>query len=276
MNNRYNHQDPAHLCVAIAGGTKGIGAAVAARLASHAFTVVLGYSQDDACARETECRIRQQGGTPHLVKADLSTESGVEAFVLAACGTGRELLAMVNCVAIRPPTDHTLAARLIAIQRHINVAIGCGEAFGSCLRKQGPGHIITMTSTAARLPIATPQARFYAAAKGAVESYTRALANELAPHVLVNAVAPGMIASEGGIPETGARACYPDRAIPLGRKGTADEVAEMVAWLIISNTYITGQTFVIDGGLTSGLLLPHRSTETQERTGKHTHRSQGE
>lgn len=268
MKNRCSHQNLAHLCVAIAGGTKGIGAAVATQLASHAFTIVLGYSQDDDCARETACRVCQQGGTPHLVKADLSTEAGVAEFASAACGTGREVLAMINCVAIHPPTNATSAEHLAAMQRHIAVAVCCGEAFGRCLLKQGSGHIITMTSTAARLPIATPQSRFYATAKGAVESYTRALAGKLAPHVLVNAVAPGLIASEDSVPETGARACYPDRAIPLGRKGTAEEVARLIAWLIIENTYVTGQTFVIDGGLTSGLPLPPRSGAVEEPAGQ--------
>ena len=213
MKNWHSHQNPAHFCVAIAGGTKGIGAAVARHLASPASTIVLGYSQDDGCARETECRVRQQGGTPHLVKADLSTEAGVAEFASAASRTGREVLAMVNCVAIHPPTNTTLAEHLAAMQRHIAVAVGCGEAFARCLHKQGRGHIITMTSTAARLPIATPQSRFYSAAKGAVESYTRALASELAPHVLVNAVAPGLIATEGNVPAMGARARYPDRAL---------------------------------------------------------------
>jgi 3-oxoacyl-[acyl-carrier protein] reductase len=257
MKIRTNRHKQKPFTIAIAGGTKGIGATVAMCVASPASTIVLGYYQDDSCANETGNRVQQQGGTPLLVKADLSTKDGVAEFALAVCSTGQEVLAIINCVSIHLPTHATLEDHLTSMQRHISVAVRCGESLGPNMYKQGYGHIISLTSTAASLPIATPHVRFYAAAKAAVESYTKTLASQLAPRVLVNAVAPGLIVSERDIPKIGVRTCYPEQAIPLGRRGTGIEVAKLISWLIFENTYMTGQTFVVDGGLTTCLPLSH-------------------
>jgi 3-oxoacyl-[acyl-carrier protein] reductase len=157
---------------------------------------------------------------------------------------------------MRAPGSVSLAETIAVLHRNVDAAIWCSEAFGAHFCQRGGGHIVNLTSTAAVLPISTPTARFYAAAKGAVESYSESLAARLAPSVLVNTVAPGLLADGRTTPPGGARSCYPDDAIPLRRRGRVEEVASLIVWLILDNSYATGSTFVIDGGLTATLPLP--------------------
>lgn len=118
------------------------------------------------------------------------------------------------------------------------------------LRKPTEGAIVTVSSTAGIRGV--PGAIAYAAAKGAVPQFTRSLARDLADaNIRVNRIAPGIIRTRfhADMPEERKKFNIEQR-IPLHREGTPEQVAEVVA-LLVTNDYLTGETFVIDGGLTS-------------------------
>src|SRR5687768_1029297 len=121
------------------------------------------------------------------------------------------------------------------------------------LKKNGEGCIVMVSSTAGMLGV--PGAIAYATAKGALPQFTRSLARDLADdNIRVNCVAPGVIRTRFHDDMTAERKELNLRhRIPLHREGTPDQVAEVVA-LLVTNDYITGETVVIDGGLTSRIV----------------------
>jgi 3-oxoacyl-[acyl-carrier protein] reductase len=133
---------------------------------------------------------------------------------------------------------------------HVNANFYLVKAALPHLRKTREGAIITVSSTAGIRGV--PGAIAYATAKGAIPQFTRSLARDLADdNIRVNCVAPGVIRTRFHADMTAERKeLNLKHRIPLHREGTSEQVAEVVA-LLITNDYITGETIVIDGGLTS-------------------------
>jgi NAD(P)-dependent dehydrogenase (short-subunit alcohol dehydrogenase family) len=133
---------------------------------------------------------------------------------------------------------------------HVNANYYLARAALPHLRASGAGCIITVSSTAGIRGV--PGAIAYATAKGAIPQFTRSLARDLADdNIRVNCVAPGVIRTRFHADMTAERKeLNLKHRIPLHREGTAEQVAELVAQLV-TNDYITGETVVIDGGLTS-------------------------
>ena len=240
----------------VTGGSRGIGRAVALLLAERGYAVCLSYVSDAAAAHGVVDTITAGGGRALAVKSDVGSEADVIALFRAADGLGR-LAALVNnagVVDVKSDVADMSAARL---QRMMNTnVVGsflCArEAVQrmSTKRGGGGGAIVHLSSVAARLG-GPGQFVDYAASKGAIDSLTIGLSREVAGEgIRVNAVAPGIIATEihasGGEPDRVERL---GPGVPMGRAGTAEEVAAPIVWLLSEEaSYTTGAILDIGGG----------------------------
>ena len=241
----------------ITGGSRGIGAAVALLAASQGYAVAVNYTANSLAADEVVRHIRASGGNAITVQADVSVEADVLAMFQKVDAKLGSLTALVNNAGVVDMTSRIDAMSLERLQRMFAVNV-----FGSfmCAREavkrmstryqaEG-GTIVNVSSAAARLG-APGQYVDYAAAKGAIETFTVGLAKEVAAEgIRVNAVRPGIIDTEihasGGLPNR-VRDLAPQ--VPMQRAGTAAEVAEAIMWLISEKSaYTTGAIIDVAGG----------------------------
>lgn len=237
----------------ITGADSGIGRATAVALASRGIDIGFTWHTDEEGARGTAEEVRGQGRRSEVVQVDLENPSDAAVVVdtLAEALGGLDVL--VNNAGTGASTpfievpleewrhvlDVDLTAPFLAAQAAARRMIASG----------GGGRIINVTSVHEHVPL--PGSSAYCAAKGGLGLLTKVMALELAEHdITVNAVAPGEIAT----PMTGAHNVDPhtiDRpGIPAGRPGDAHEIAAAIAFLASPEaSYVTGESFVVDGGL---------------------------
>ena len=241
----------------ITGGSRGIGAATALLAASQGYTVAVNYTANSLAADEVVRQIRADGGTAITVQADVAIESDVLAMFKKVDARLGRLTALVNNAGVVDVASRVDAMSLERLQRMFAINV-----FGSFLcareavkrmstRYEGQGgSIVNVSSAAARLG-APGQYVDYAAAKGAMDTFTIGLAKEVALEgIRVNAVRPGIIDTEihasGGLPHR-ARDLAPQ--VPMQRAGTALEVAEAIVWLLgVNSSYTTGTLLDVTGG----------------------------
>jgi NAD(P)-dependent dehydrogenase (short-subunit alcohol dehydrogenase family) len=236
----------------ITGGKRGIGAAAALAPAQRGARVAIVGRQADDEARATLARLRADGGAAELILADCGKPEdatrcvretverfgGVDILVHAAGGPLNGGL-----FEITPEQWHE------AFDVHVHAVFYlCREAIPH-MRRQREGVVVLVASTAGLRGVITNVA--YQVAKGALPQCARALAREFAnDNIRVNCVAPGVIRTRFHAAMTEAqKRLNLEQRIPLHREGTADQVASVMLELI-TNDYITGETFTIDGGLT--------------------------
>ncbi|MEM8662630.1 MAG: SDR family oxidoreductase [Pseudomonadota bacterium] len=238
------------------GGSRGIGAATAIRLGRAGWTVLVNYREDAAAASEVCDAIAEEGGTAEMVRADVATEVGIEAVFDAADELGT-LTALVNNAGIADEIGSVDTFSFARVDRLVRlnltaVIVCCREAVQRMAHKHGGsgGGIVNLSSAAAKLGGAG-QLTDYAATKGAIDTLTVGLALEWAGEgVRVNAVRPGIIATDihasMGAPD---RALKTGPSVPLGRAGTAEEVAEAIHFLLSdAASYTTGAILDVSGG----------------------------
>lgn len=242
----------------ITGGSRGIGAATARRLAADRPDVaqVLSYASDRVAAEKVADQVRAAGATVEVAKADVSEEGDVlELFALAdSLGSLRGLVnnaGIVGQVGRLDTYDAERISRMMAV--NVTGAMLCArEAVRRMSTANGGagGNIVNVSSRAASF--GSPNEFIdYAASKGAVDTMTVGLATEVAREgIRVNAIRPGLIDTE-----IHASAGVPDRVelladrIPMGRGGTVDEVAATIAWLLSDeSSYVTGALLDVGGG----------------------------
>ncbi len=241
----------------VTGGGRGIGAAVARLAARHGYAVTFSYAGDDAAARATAAAIAEAGGQAQAVRGDVAREEDVRALFEAAEARFGPLAGLVNNAGVIGPYGRLDEAPVEGVRRLLDVnvlgAILCSqEAVRRMSTRHGGrgGSIVNVGSVAAVL--GSPNEYIaYAASKGAVDSLTVGLSREVAREgIRVNAVRPGLIDTDiQNIPGVGSRLEMPALVPPMGRAGTADEVAESVLWLLSdAASYVTGALLNVAGG----------------------------
>ena len=243
--------------VLITGAGRGIGAATALRCARQGFDVAVNYARDAQAAADVVAQVRALGRRAVAIAADVSQEADVLRLFAAVDAELGPLTALVNnagVVDVPARVDEMSHERLVRMFG-INV-LGSMLCAREAVRRMstkhggGGGAIVNLSSAAARLG-SPGQYVDYAAAKGAIDTFTLGLAREVAGEgIRVNAVRPGIIATD-----IHASAGQPDRAaqlapqVPMKRAGSAEEVAEAIAWLLSdASSYTTGAVIDVTGG----------------------------
>lgn len=240
----------------VTGGSRGIGRAVSEKLAAARYAVVVNYVTDRQAAEKVAEDIAALGGMAKVAQGDVADEDDVRAVFAVADRLG-PLRVLVNNAGVVDRTqrvDEMSAARLHRMFG-INVVgpfLCAREAVRRMSTKSGGrgGVIVNLSSVAATLGGAG-QYVDYAAAKGAIDTFTVGLSREVAAEgIRVNAVRPGIIDTDihaaGGIPDRASRLAP---LIPMQRAGTADEVADAIVWLASDKaSYVTGAILDVAGG----------------------------
>jgi NAD(P)-dependent dehydrogenase (short-subunit alcohol dehydrogenase family) len=254
--------DAAGRSVLVTGGSRGIGAAAAVCCAELGFDVVVNYTRDAAAAQAVVDRVLALGRRAIAVQADVSVEAQVVSMfaqldAAARAGKVARLHGLVNNAGVVDRATRVEQIDGARLQRMFAINV-----FGSFLcareavkrlstRHGGPGGaIVNLSSAAARLG-GPGQYVDYAAAKGAIDTFTIGLAREVATEgIRVNAVRPGII--ETDIHASGGQ---PDRVqqlapqVPMQRAGSAEEVAQAIVWLMSEqSSYTTGAVIDVAGG----------------------------
>ncbi len=234
----------------VTGGSTGIGAAICRMAAARGWAVCLSYATSTAEAEKVAQDILAAGGRALAVQADAADEAATARLFQAASGLGPITGVVVNAGTTGPIS--TIAAMdAAALDRVLDLNVrGAYLALREAARTMAQGSVVMISSVASRLG-GPGEWVHYAASKGAVDSMTIGAARELAPRgIRVNAVLPGLI-------DTGihAKAGLPDRVatlgpgVPIGRAGTADEVARVALWLLSDEaSYVTGALVPVSGG----------------------------
>ena len=239
-------------CALVTGASRGIGRAIALKLASEGAKVAINYAGSQAKAEAVKAEIEAAGGTAIVVHADVSDAAAVEAMVKTVTDAFGTIDILVNNAGI---TRDGLLMRMkeedfdAVINTNLKGVFHCTKIVSKIMMKKRYGRIVNMASVVGLMGNAGQTN--YAAAKAGVIGFSKSAAKELAARgITVNMVAPGCI-------NTDMTAVLPDKvkegmlaAIPLKRIGEAEDVAKAVCFLVSDEaSYITGQVVNVDGGM---------------------------
>jgi 3-oxoacyl-[acyl-carrier protein] reductase len=236
----------------VTGGSRGIGRACAEALAQHGAHVVIGYAGNEAAARETAQACVAAGGKAEILQFDVSDSAAAEAAVSGVAKRMGRLDVLVLSAGISidglllrlkdEDFERTLAVNLKG-------AVSCARAALKPMMRAKTGRIIFLSSVVGETGNVGQTA--YAASKAALLGVTKSMAREYASrNITVNAVAPGFIETDmtRDLPEEAKTAML--GAVPLGRSGTAQEVAGAVVYLASDEAaYVTGHSLRVNGGM---------------------------
>ena len=240
----------------LTGGSRGIGAAIAAHAAQAGYAVCFTYATQRNRADETTRSLRAAGGEVLAIQADVADAEGVaDVFSQAEAQLG-PVTAVVNNAGVTSRIGPLHMTPLAQVRRVLDVNVlgtiaVCRHATKRWLERGTPGAVVNVSSVAA-VTGSPNEYVAYAASKAAVETLTIGLAKEVAGRAIrVNAVSPGTIATEihaaSGDPDRPGRVA---QRVPMGRVGEPDEIARAVLWLLSDEaSYVTGSVLKVSGGL---------------------------
>jgi len=239
----------------VTGASRGIGQAIAVELGKRGAKVVVNYAKDADGANATVQKIQAASGEAKAIQADVADFKAAEGLIKAAVEAHGGLDILVNnagttrdmVIMLMPEADWD-----VVIQTNLKSAYNCSKAAVKTMMRKRYGRIINITSVSGIAGNAGQTN--YSASKAGLIGLTKALAREVAArNITVNAVAPGFVptALTNDLPAALKDASL--KAIPLGRWGTAEDVAYAVAFLVSDEAaYITGQVLSVDGGMVMG------------------------
>ncbi|HAL62497.1 MAG TPA: beta-ketoacyl-ACP reductase [Chloroflexi bacterium] len=236
----------------VTGGSRGIGRAIALKLASLGAKVAVNYRTNEAAAQEVIREIASQGGEAIALQGDVKDADQARDLVKNTLEAFGRLDILVNNAGI---TKDTLLARMkesdwdLVIDTNLKGAYHCTKAALRPMLKQHYGRIVNITSVSG-LVGQIGQAN-YSASKAGLVGFTKAVAKELGSrNITVNAIAPGYVPTDqtAHLPSELVEAFL--KLTPLGRPGTPEEIAHAVAFFASDEaSYITGQVLSVDGGM---------------------------
>jgi len=242
--------------VIVTGASRGIGAAIAQKLAQDGYGVAVNYAADAAGAESVVSTIRGRGGRAIAVRADMAAPDAVADMFERAQRELGPLAALVNNAGTtgeQARIDEQDAHHLTRLMQ-VNV-VGPMTCAGYAVRAMSTAHggtggsIVNIASIAAQAAFPDIAGLVpYEATKGAVVTFSRGLSNEVAPEgIRVNSVSPGAIDTEMAAATPGAQEV--GASSPLGRMGRPDEIADAVSWLVSpAASYVTGTDITVSGG----------------------------
>ena len=236
----------------VTGASRGIGRAIALRLAAEGARVAINYAGNVKAAEEVKAAIEAAGGTAILCRADVADSAAVEAMIADVAKEFGAIDILVNNAGI---TRDTLLMRMKdedfakVLDTNLKGVFYCTKAVAKLMMKKRAGRIVNMASVVGL--VGNAGQTNYAAAKAGVIGFSKSAAKELASRgITVNAVAPGFIGTDmtADLPESVKEKALSD--IPLGRAGQPEDVANAVLFLASDQaSYITGQVVNVDGGM---------------------------
>ncbi len=240
--------------VLVTGSSRGIGASTASAFAAEGARVAVNYRSDEAGALATRAAITGAGGTAEVFSADVGSEADVARLVPEVESALGPISILVNNAAVidrSPLPDLSLQAFDAVWQANVRGLFQLSQLVAAGMVERGGGAIVHVSSILARLAVVNRCA--YIASKGAVEGLTRAMALELAPlGVRVNAVAPGLIATEAllaGMRDEAVQAAV-QRHIPAGRFGRPEEITAAILFAASREaSYLNGAIIGVDAAL---------------------------
>ncbi|MEV0998017.1 SDR family oxidoreductase [Nonomuraea sp. NPDC050202] len=235
----------------VTGASRGLGAAIARRLAADGLAVAVNYRSDRAGAEQVADSIRTAGGVAEAFAADITDEAAVEGLVAAVADRlGPVGVLVANATGPQPTAgveDLTWQAHLDQLTFFVKSPTLLVQAVLPGMRERGGGRVIQVGSDIVDRKL--PATSAYTAAKAAQHALTEVWARELGPYgITVNVVAPGWIPVERheGLDESAYR-----EEVPLGRMGMPEDVAAAVSYLASEGgAFVTGQRVTVNGGHT--------------------------